>query len=455
MKITFNHLGVLEHAELEVKPLTIFCGPNNSGKTYLMYALYGLLDKDFNVHFSFVNDLIKQAKEKGVYHFSVEELLKDKIDSIISTIEKAFVDQLPNLFSTAKNTFAKTSVTLSDIDIDQLIQAVQKSGWNHSISLANKTMLYELSKAKGADKIILTLLDNDAPTTMLEQALSNTLSRYLLPELVCTAFLLPAERTGLNLFFRELNSRRTALLHHLGKDFINPMEVFKDIVVSRYPEPLADYIDYLNQLVDLKKHKGHYHSFAIELQKEVLNGSFQINKNLDIIFKPYRAKGTALSLHLSSSTAKTFFGLWSYLEYVAQPNQCLMIDEPELNLHPDNQRKLARILARLANNGLTVIISTHSDYLLREVNNLIMLDSDLEPLIEMRKKYGYTENDRISTKKVAAYLVDNKSVKPMEIKADEGIIAETFDEVINKLNQSSDAIYYARQDAAWSQSEQS
>jgi hypothetical protein len=47
---------------------------------------------------------------------------------------------------------------------------------------------------------------------------------------------------------------------------------------------------------------------------------------------------------------------------------------------------------------------------------------------------------------VSAYLFDQKTIKQMEIDPNEGIIAETFDDVINNLNRSSNDIYYASQE---------
>ena len=40
--LTFRvkNLGVIKAGEFIQKPLTIFCGPNNSGKTWAMYSLY-------------------------------------------------------------------------------------------------------------------------------------------------------------------------------------------------------------------------------------------------------------------------------------------------------------------------------------------------------------------------------------------------------------------------------
>ncbi len=43
MRITVRNLGVLKEATIDLKPLTVFIGPNNSGKTWLAYALAGIL----------------------------------------------------------------------------------------------------------------------------------------------------------------------------------------------------------------------------------------------------------------------------------------------------------------------------------------------------------------------------------------------------------------------------
>ena len=72
----------------------------------------------------------------------------------------------------------------------------------------------------------------------------------------------------------------------------------------------------------------------------------------------------------------------------------LIIDEPELNLHPQNQRKVARLLARIVRAGIKVMISTHSDHIVRELNNLIMLSADKDGAL--RKKHGYDEEETLS-----------------------------------------------------------
>ena len=43
MNFKFTQLGSLYQGNLSLSDLTIICGENNTGKTYVTYALYGLL----------------------------------------------------------------------------------------------------------------------------------------------------------------------------------------------------------------------------------------------------------------------------------------------------------------------------------------------------------------------------------------------------------------------------
>ena len=171
-------------------------------------------------------------------------------------------------------------------------------------------------------------------------------------------------------------------------------------------------------------------------------GQYAVSESGAFQFQPDNVKHS-LDLHLSSSTAKSYFGLWFYLKHLGEPGDVLMIDEPELNLHPDNQRRIARLLTMLVNRGVWVVLSTHSDYIVRELNNLIILSNEFEGRERLQKEYGYQPEDQLDPDKVAAYCFaqegGEKGVKivPMEIDASLGIKAETFDRVINDLNNSS------------------
>src|ERR1700742_2430880 len=42
MDLILDNLGRIAHAEIDVRPLTVFVGENNTNKTWAAYCLYGL-----------------------------------------------------------------------------------------------------------------------------------------------------------------------------------------------------------------------------------------------------------------------------------------------------------------------------------------------------------------------------------------------------------------------------
>jgi predicted ATPase len=64
MKITFHNLGAVSEAEIDQKPLTIFVGPNNTGKTWTAYAIAGILGP---WGFTFYSDAYMQGDVQEKY----------------------------------------------------------------------------------------------------------------------------------------------------------------------------------------------------------------------------------------------------------------------------------------------------------------------------------------------------------------------------------------------------
>ena len=276
-EFTFDvkNLGVVGEGSFTHKPLTIFCGPNNSGKTWAMYSLHNFYERCHDLRGDDDNLMEDNDEKPSLSEFNLR-----------------MSGTLPFLFNTSRIQFRSAEFNL-----------VAGKDW-------------------------------------LERARS-----------VGDAFLMPAERSGLHLFFRELSSRRTALLHHASRDNIDIVELLQDVMRSPYAKPIADYIDWLNNMSENQRSKSvGFHSYAERLRRGLVRGSYRVDRSTGSVeFKPYQVKGSgrqidAMGLHITSSVVKSLFGLWFYLEHEAKPGDILMIDEPELNVHPENQRKVARLL---------------------------------------------------------------------------------------------------------------
>ena len=425
MKIDFKNFGAIKQGSLELAPLTLLCGPNNTSKTYALYAIYGILRCDFPMI-----GKVAQTPQEGTTEINLEEFFIGNIEDLQSRLAFNFSKSLGLFFSTDDEVFVNSHI-LIQFNLEELLTRLNIGDYSHTFQISESASII-FSWSFQSDQLTIKRVGG-IPDFDVDNVFSQILLDLLLrPGPGTQQILFPAERGGLNLFYPELSARRTAIFHHIPKT----SDRLRDIPMARYPRPIADYIDFLNSLRWLRREKSEFRDLAVALGKEVLGGSYSIDSDATIAFKPGGVEAS-LDLHLSSSTAKNLFGLWFYLEHMAQKGDVLMIDEPELNLHPDNQRRIARIFARMVGRGIRIVLSTHSDYLVREFNNLLILGRDFPERDELRAKFRYSEVDRLDCDDVRAYSFGEGTIAEMEMSPDEGIIADTFDRVINELNDSS------------------
>ena len=94
-----------------------------------------------------------------------------------------------------------------------------------------------------------------------------------------------------------------------------------------------------------------------------------------------------------------------YLRHIVEPGDLLIIEEPESHLHPEMQVAFTRELAAVVKSGIRVIITTHSEWVLEELANLVLL-SEL-PADERTDIPG--SDLALSTNDVGAWLFDPRS----------------------------------------------
>ena len=108
------------------------------------------------------------------------------------------------------------------------------------------------------------------------------------------------------------------------------------------------------------------------------------------------------------SIADVGFGLSQTLPVVvallvAEPEQLVYLEQPEIHLHPRAQANLAQLLVDAANRGVRVVVETHSELLIRRVQSLIAEDKiDAEKV----KMHWFSQDDNGFTKVTTAELDD-------------------------------------------------
>jgi predicted ATPase len=122
---------------------------------------------------------------------------------------------------------------------------------------------------------------------------------------------------------------------------------------------------------------------------------------------------------------KELISLVLYLRYLAQPNDLIVVDEPEMHLHPAAQIEIIEFLAMLVNEGLNVLITTHSPYIIDHLSNLIEAKKHPDP--DAIKEYFYLEDARafLAQEQVSVQLFEDNTAKNI-LDENGGINWETF-----------------------------
>ena len=465
MKVKVKNLGVLKQAEFSLGDFTIICGSNNTGKTYATYALYGFLATwrhrigslgEGRISQRAINNLL----DNGVAQIDLIKYSKGS-ESILNTLCERYTQRLPIIFAAPRERFRDSQFHIS-LERSTLSKSIKQMSFKSKTGARNRQFL-SIAKAKGSTELEVSLLVDKQritiPTRFIERSITETINEHVFGQFFPDAFISSTERTGAAIFRKELNFARNRLLKEMSRaeDNINPRELLLRSYQD-YPLPVESNVDFTRQIESIAK----ANSFLAEEHPEVLarfadiiGGAYGITRNDELHFIPKDGR-IKLSMGESSSGVRSMLDIGFYLRHAAKRGDLLMVDEPELNLHPENQRRIARLFARLANLGIKVFITTHSDYIVKELNTLIMLNQDKPYLKRIAKQEGYVSSEFIAPEKIKAYIAEEAPVlldgnkrrsrcqTLVEAKIDPelGIEMGSFDKTINKMNEIQEAIVW-------------
>lgn len=461
MIFRFRNLGPIEDASLELGGLTIIAGRNNTGKTYLAYTLYGLLqqragwpdspparrrlpastvsDDDAGRPGSEAFDSVRIAGDlasRGHASMRVDGATLFAARSALSAdLDASFSQSLVRrVLHASDGDFADTELGVEwpnefPPTVGPIVVRAAGIG-TISVEFDGTRVSFRADGATGRDP---ALYEDGVAVAF----------RHLLLSALPTPFVLTAERFGISLFHRELDFTKNTLVqilqemnHRDGGNREVPFWII-DRATSRYANPIQDNIDYTRSLPDIGREASEIQKLKLFNDlKDLMDGHYRISGGeVRFVSRGRNRDRVDLPLHQASASARGLADLYFYLRHAARRDHLLIVDEPESHLDTENQVRLAHLLSRIVKSGIRVLITTHSDYIVKEINNLLMLGR-LNLGRAARRKIGYREDVGLDEGDVRAYIAEDGGLRRCRVDA-YGFDFPVFDTTIDSINERS------------------
>ncbi len=368
--ISMSNYRAFKNAQFDLSRLTIIVGPNNSGKSALLSVL-GLLSQTLKSGDTKVPLLLRgDLEDLGTYKDAVHG--NDRRSHMSFRVEFK-LEQLKNL--------QHKSIAL-DVAFGYRIQ--RREMYLSSVGIENPIgqKIYESRNSKDSDRQIVKTWGH--PSIEPPKSVRNN-------HFLAGGFLMQETNPNSYRIMRQIDTCSRSLLHNLSSlEFIGPFRVAPSrtylfsgespAAVGRSGERAVDVLvsDYLrrgSKQIGITSQVGEWLarcSIAKDIDVNVLT-----DRHFEIVIEhPITEE--------KQNLADVGYGCSQVLPILVAgfnrlPGETLLVEQPEIHLHPKAQAELGDFFVQRALNGVQCIIETHSEHLLLRIQAAVAsLDNDLK-----------------------------------------------------------------------------
>ena len=455
-----KNFGPINEAKINISPLTVFVGKNSSGKSFLSslihslsnpfkhnihrfpaYSLNYLLDNNPELLNDFETKLENYLKSEPsftdkAFSYPLKEFIRLIDEGFGKCYTKSIENELKNNWKTNLNHLNRMNQYPFEIKYDE-ITFVNDNGKLVSYNFSNK--IKNFFKTINFINPIGVKISTDENKLYINFDYSLWMKMYGDDESISIGQLIYV--LVVNKLIKELqnNSFYIPVGGEIFKDF-NAFMVneVKGVIDSSTIEK-----EFLTNLLKVNEatSEGYFYNLACELENDINKGEIQIkNGELkdEIVFIDEK-NNIEFDLNLISSSVHELIPIIIYLKYYLNKGDILILEEIENHLHPENQLILVKYLVKALNQGLNIILTTHSDYILEKFNNLIQLGNCKK---EVFTHLNYDESCILDYRDISIYNFkknDDYSYTPHMIDVNfTGFSEDNFSHVIDELYNESD-----------------
>ena len=483
-RIKINDFGPIAHAEVDLRPLTVFIGPSNTGKSYLAILIYALhhvfragseprwlLSKNpknspFPAFSSIAHsDSLKKVVGNFLQNLTLSDAVRLEEGQLEISLPKDSAAAIRHILGQPGIERRLESEICRCFGIRRIDQLVRRENDNPNRGAIGVTVpesqnvkeidyVLEFGKFKSRFSAEFPNIEKISFSTEIvedirfsEAVFGRDMDDMILPYILysifgsitsplsCQAFYLPSDRTGIMHSHQVVVSTLIRNAATAGIRHSNSTPMLSGV--------LADFMD---NLIRMSNHQRPQSSAKLDepLQNKILQGTVDLLRQpINYPTLTYKPAGWKRSLPImrTSSMVAEIAPLILYLRYLVRPGHLLIIEEPESHLHPAMQTVLARELVRLMRAGIRVILTTHSDWFLEQLGNLVRLGILTE---SERNKLGGSDYV-IHSDEIGVWLFEHKQnlkgtyVRELSFDSETGLYPTDYHAVRDRLyNESAD-----------------
>uniref|UniRef100_UPI0035ADD4FE AAA family ATPase n=1 Tax=Nitrosomonas sp. TaxID=42353 RepID=UPI0035ADD4FE len=221
MKLSFENLGAIAKGEMELADLTIVCGQNNTGKTYVTYALYCLLKSWISLTRIDLSEEMKELTSEGVVKIDIEAKIVNAWPKISKAVIDNFLDAFPAMMASRSELFENTKLHWDIFIGDEW----KKRAIKNELRSPQGSLLIAITKP--ADSVFAEIAAASPQSRgflqgySISEFIEEALIRIVLTDVMPDVFMASTERTGATIFRKDLNLAKNSvvdLLAQLHKD---------------------------------------------------------------------------------------------------------------------------------------------------------------------------------------------------------------------------------------------
>lgn len=362
----------------------IFSGESGIGKSYcaiLSHFIFVVLQSRTELQRFFmtpeydIKKLIANTKD-GTKSIDLLKLQKRTLEDWLSKVALEYLQ-----FMLGDRTLAgDIEIALPSIIPNELtfvyrkgkIKMGEEDNYNHSLTLEGQTILFmDLNLA-------------ESPIAMLlRQYLSNCILSK--DKKIENTFVMPPSRGSI-----------------LTEGFIPKTGMYQKFIQG---------IQFINQFQEIEDKVS---QALVQAVANIIEGSVcKVDDHYDFVM----SSGHTIPLSAAAASVKELAPIELLVKSRNMATTGILIEEPEAHLHPLKQRMIADVLATMYSNGAYIQITTHSDYIIRRLNELVQLQqiknkciaAENTDYMQLYEKCGVATNLDLDLSNISSFYLERNT----------------------------------------------